>query len=181
MRQVAGEAQPPREPPPPPPPPPALLLHHLGSSGHLLPPGVGRALGAGLSAGKSFTSAQQPLFLCSTQCWALGTGGARDANDSNPFPPPDLSSPLCLAGRDFLHRETVRTATTRDKTQARRGPCPGDGLTVGEGGPGPTHCWQPLRRVGRAWPSDQAMCQSLSAVGLASPSSVLVAEAWARH
>ena len=87
----------------------------------------------------------------------------------------------CQAGRDFFHRETVRRATTRDKTQARRGPCPGEGLTVGEGGPGPTHHWQLLRRVGRAWPSDQAMCQSCSAMGLASLSSVLVAEAWACH
>ena len=65
------------------------------------------------------------------QCWALGTGGPLNVNDSNPFPLPGLSSPLCLAGRDFLHRETVRTATTRDKTQARRGPCPGDGLPSG--------------------------------------------------
>ena len=178
---MAGEAQRPGDPPSPATPTPVLLLHHLGSSGRHLPPAGETAWGAGSSAGKSFTSAQQPLFLCSTQCWALGTGGARDANDSNPFPLPGLSSPLCLAGRDFLHRETVRTATTRDKTQARRGPRPGDGLIVGAGGPGPTHCWQPLRRVGRAWPSDQAMCQSLSAVGLALPSSVLVAEAWAHH
>lgn len=84
---MAGKAQPPGDPPLPPHTHPqgfcSIIWEALDTT---WPQGVGRALGASSSAGKSFTSARQPLFLCSTQCWALGVGAARDAKGSNPFP-----------------------------------------------------------------------------------------------